>query len=107
MNYIVSKRGKGRYKRSFRSGFYKDKYESRRNAKDRKRLNPEPLPNEPPYVATKLPKLPFATVTIRCGSESVSFRVHRWDAKRLICLGKVQAASTIGRRVSLALDSAL
>jgi hypothetical protein len=107
MNYIASKRGKGRYKRSFRSGFYNDKYESRRNAKERKRLNPAPLPDEPPYVELKLPKLLFATVTIRCGKESISFRVHKWDEKRLLCLGKIQAASSIGRRVALCLDAAL
>ena len=103
MNYITSKRGTGRYKRSF----YKDRFESRRNAKERKRLNPDPLPDESPYVAPKLPKLPFATVTIRCGKEFVSFRVHRWDAKRLLCRGKAQSASTIGRRVALCLEASL
>ena len=101
MNYIASPRGQGRYKRSF------TKRANQRAAKERKRLNPEPLPDEPPNVAPKLPKQPFATVTIKCGAESVSFRVHRWDAKRLLCRGKVQASSTIGRRVALCLEAAL
>lgn len=107
MNYIASPRGKGRYKRSFRSGFYKDRFDGRRNAKERKRLNPEPIPDEPPYVAPKMPLLKFATVTIRCGNEFVSFRVSRWDDKQLMMRGVRQAASRIGKRVAIVLDAVL
>lgn len=101
MNYTLSPRGKGRYKRSFQ------KRANQREAKERKRLNPELLPDEPAAVAPKLPRLKFATVTIRCGRESVSFRVVRWDARKLLCRGKVQASSTVGRRVALCLDAIL
>ena len=102
MNYIASHRGKGRYNRSF----YRDQYESRRNAKERKRLNPDPLPDEPEHVATKLPPAKFATVSIRCGAESVTFRVHRIGDKMLM-RGKIQAASSVGRRIALVLEAVL
>lgn len=107
MNYISSLRGKGRYKRSFCSAFYKDRFEGRRNAKERKRLNQDSMPEEPPCVAPKLPPVKSATVTIRCGSESVSFRVSRWDEKKLMMRGVRQAPSRIGKRVALVLDAIL
>lgn len=103
MNYIASPRGKGRYKRSF----YKDSYESRRNAKERQRLNPDPLPDEPAWTSAKLAPEKFATVTLACGTERISFRVHRFDAKRLLARGKAQAASSIGRRIALTLEALL
>jgi hypothetical protein len=107
MNYIASKRGAGRYKRSFRSGFYKDRFEGRRNAKEHKRLNPEPLPDEDNAPELVLPAQKFATVTIRCGAESVSFRVSRWDEKTLMMRGVRQVPNRIGKRVALVLDAVL
>lgn len=98
MNSLQLTRGKARYKRM---------RANQRAAKERKRLNPEPLPDEPEWIAPKLPPLKFATVSIRCGSESITFRVHRYDRSRLICRGKAQAASSIGRRVAMILDSQL
>lgn len=77
-------------------------------AKARKRMASEESDEiDPHWKAPKLLKLKFALVTIRCGQEYRSFRVHRWDGKRLFALGKVQAASTIGRRVALVLDAIL
>lgn len=62
---------------------------------------------EPKWRHPKLAGLPFVTVTLECGPERRSFRVHRYDGKRLIALGKIQAASSIGRRVALTLDAIL
>ena len=101
MNSLQLTRGKALFKRAFKMRA------NQRAAKERKRMNPQPLPDEEEYVPPILPKLKFATVSIRCGSESISFRVYRADAERLICRGKAQAPSSIGRRVALILDSQL
>lgn len=55
----------------------------------------------------KLHRLKFATVSLQCGSERRSFRVTRYDARRFLALGRIQAASTIGRRVALVLEALL
>lgn len=70
------------------------------------RANAERAP-EPKWTPPKLRRAKFVTVSLQCGSERRSFRVHRYDGKRLLALGKVQAASTVGRRVALVLDSLL
>ena len=101
MNYIASPRGKGRYNRSFR------KRENQRAAKERKRLNPEPPPDEPEYVAPMLPRVKFATFSIAIGRERISFRVSRFSPKKLVCRGRIQAASSIGRRIALTLEAML
>lgn len=92
-----------------RSGYGQRKKWSERAvvAKARKRMEPVDLPDEPKYIAPKLPKLKTATVSIRIGRESISFQVFRFDATRLFCRGKAQAASTIGKRIALILDSQL
>lgn len=65
------------------------------------------LPEEEPFVDF-LPRriAPDAIISIRLPKigESKTFRVHRVDAKRLLAFGKVQAASTIGKRVGLVLE---
>lgn len=77
-------------------------------AKARKRMERgEEMPEEESATLPPRVKLKYATVTIRCGTESVSFRVYRFDVKRLMMRGRVQAPSTIGRRVALVLDSVL
>lgn len=78
-------------------------------AKARKRMErgEAEVPDEPNWTPINLPSPKFATVSIRCGSESISFRVMRFDEKRLMTRGKVQAASTIGKRVALVLDHVL
>ena len=78
-------------------------------AKARKRIERGAygIPNEPATKRDKLPTLKTATVSIRCGAESISFRVMRYDAKRLLMRGKAQAATTIGRRVALVLEAVL
>jgi hypothetical protein len=70
-------------------------------------MNPKPLLEEPACVPVKLSKLPFATVSIQIGEERVSFRVIRWNSRKLMVRGKAQAASTIGRRVALILEAML
>ena len=70
------------------------------------RAQSKPSP-EPPCKPAKLPRLPFVTISLQCGAERRSFRVHRYDSKRLLALGKVQAASTIGKRIALAIDALL
>lgn len=79
------------------------------SAKARKRIErgESTLPDEPEWIAPKPPKLKHATVSIRCGNESVSLQVFRFDTKRLVMRGKVQAPSTIGKRIALLLDSQL
>ena len=101
MNSLQLTRGQARYTRRF------GKRANQRAAKEQLRLNPQPLPDEPEYVAPKLARQKFATVSIACGDERVTFRVSRWNDKLLIFRGKAQAASTIGRRVALALDAIL
>jgi len=101
MNSLQLTRGQGRYKRSFK------KRVNQRAAKERKRLTHVELPDEPEYIAPKLPKPKTATVSIRCGSEAITFQVFRFDEKRLVCRGRAQAASTIGKRIALILDSQL
>lgn len=76
-------------------------------AKARKRMA-DPVPSEEPkFRAPILPRLKFATVSIRIGSEAATFRVHRWNEKQLFALGKPQVASTIGKRVALVLQNLL
>lgn len=70
-------------------------------------MNPQTLADEPDYVPPILPKIPSVKVTIESSSETVSFRVIRYDARRLMMRGKAQAASTIGKRVALVLESQL
>jgi hypothetical protein len=79
------------------------------NARKRKRFEraeAEPVP-ESAFLAPKFPKLKHATVTIECGSERVSFRVIRYDEKRLMMRGKAQASATIGKRIALVLAAVL
>jgi hypothetical protein len=80
-------------------------------AKERKRIalatSTEPLPDEPAYVGPVLPRANYATVSIRCGKESICVRVYRHDDKRLLLRGKPQAASTIGKRLALVLEAVL
>lgn len=94
-----------------RKGYGQRKHWSRNAAAAKARLRVErdqaAAAIDPDWKAPKLPKLKFALVTIRCGLEYRSFRVHRWDAKSLLALGKVQAASTIGKRIALALEAIL
>ena len=56
-----------------------------------------PIPSRPPHV----------TVALACGGERVSFRVSRYDHRRLFTRGKAQSAATIGRRIALALEAML
>lgn len=50
----------------------------------------------------------FVTVAIyRRGEKGEKFRVIRYDGKRFLALGRIQAASSIGRRVALVLDAIL
>lgn len=49
----------------------------------------------------------FATISISCRGKSQRFRVIRFDERRFIALGKVQAASSIGKRIALALEAML
>lgn len=78
-------------------------------AKARKRIERGENPTaESPAGNVFVPaKLKHATVSIRCGNESVSFQVFRFDEKRLVMRGKAQAASSIGRRVALVLEAVL
>jgi len=78
-------------------------------AKARKRIErAENPPDEEIASAPFIPaKIKHATVSIRCGDESVSFQVFRLDEKRLVMRGKAQAASSIGKRITLLLDSQL
>ena len=78
-------------------------------AKARKRIecaNADPAPEQPwTAPATKPP--PFATISIQIGRERRAFRVTRYDEKRFIALGKVQAASSIVKRLQLLLEAML
>ena len=78
-------------------------------AKARKRIersNAQPSP-EPKWTAPKSPTPPFATISIQIGADRRAFRVVRWDEKRFIALGKVQAASSIVRRLALMMEALL
>lgn len=62
---------------------------------------------EPKWKAPKLPRLPFIPISIGAGKDRRTFRVIRYDAKRFLALGKIQAASTIGKRIALVLEALL
>ena len=62
---------------------------------------------EKAWKAPKLPRLPFVAISLQCGKERRTFRVIRYDAKRFLALGKVQAAATIGKRIALAIEALL
>lgn len=70
---------------------------------------PSPFPNpfDPGFAPYVPAKAKTATVTIRCGRESLSFRVRRWDATRMICRGRVQQAARLGKVVAVALEGIL
>jgi hypothetical protein len=63
------------------------------------------LADEPEFVS-KIPQLqPDAIISIRLPKigESKTFRIHR-DGEKFLALGKVQAASTIGKRIAMILQ---
>lgn len=78
--------------------------------KRRERAEAEPalaLAAAHPIKPSALPRLKYLTITLRCGQERSSFRVYRYDAKRFLCRGRVQAASRIARRLQLVLEALL
>ena len=62
---------------------------------------------ELPFIAPKIGKPKTATVSIRCGKDSLTFQVIRWNANKFLVRGKVKAASWIGKVVSIALEGIL
>jgi hypothetical protein len=62
------------------------------------------LPDEPAFISAIPRVVPDAIIMIRLPKirEAKTFRVHR-DGEKFLALGKVQAASTIGKRVALVL----
>lgn len=95
-----------------RSGYGKRVHWSRNAvaAKARLRIERAQAEEEAPastWKAPKLPRLNFVTISLQCGADRRTFRVHRYDAKRFLALGKVQAASTIGRRIAIVLEAML
>lgn len=66
-----------------------------------------PLPDESQLVPEKIGKPKTATVSIRCGKESLTFQVVRWNEKKFLVRGKVKAASWIGKVVAIAIEGAL
>lgn len=76
--------------------------------KARLRIAPaENLASELPYVAQEIGKPKTATVSIRCGKESLTFQVIRWNRNKFLVRGKVKAASWIGRVVAVAMEGIL
>ncbi len=69
------------------------------------RATTEPQP-EPKWKAPKLTRLPFVAISLECGKDRRSFRVIRYG-KRFLALGKIQAASSIGKRIALVLEALL
>lgn len=62
---------------------------------------------DPHWKPPKLPRLPFVPISIGAGKDRRTFRVIRYDARRFLALGKIQAASTIGKRIALVLEAIL
>lgn len=65
-----------------------------------------PLPDAPHHVA-HVGKPRAATVSVRCGKESLTFQVVRWNAKKFLVRGKVKAASWMGKVVAVAIEGIL
>ena len=66
-----------------------------------------PLPDQPRSASPVPARVKTATVSIRCGKDSLSFRVFRWDEKKLCVRGQARAASWIGKVVAVALEGIL
>lgn len=74
-------------------------------AKERKRLSRDEWADYSAREPDEINPCRYATVSIRIGRESSSFRVFRFDETRLVMRGKAQAASTIGKRIALVLEN--
>jgi len=84
---------------------------SRNAVAKRERLRIEragaPLPPEAAHVPLHLAPAKYATVSVRCGRESLTFRVTRISAKRFLVRNQFRAASWIGKVIAVALDGIL
>lgn len=74
------------------------------------RLRLERLDNPPveaPFHPVKIAPPKHATISIRCGRESLSFRVTRMSGNRFLVRNQFRAASWIGKVVAVAVEGIL